>query len=149
MPRLMLLPLLLRCIAAFQPSTHTRQSLPLLPSLPNHPPLVSKASSHCLVSHSHPAPLQNRCRQPLMRTGDAPDAADRAIACAVYLLPFLDGFRYGLYIYKTVPIIGQLAFQFLPLVNTFQSVSRRLCPLYCIRLRRIWRAMVYHGLTSV
>ena len=57
-----------------------------------------------------------------MRGGAEPDIADRLIASGVYLLPFLDGFPYGLFVYKTVPGVGDAAFALLPLVNAFQSV---------------------------
>eukprot|EP00966_Prymnesium_polylepis_P168814 3903392-Prymnesium_polylepis.1 len=59
---------------------------------------------------------------PAMREGLSPEAADRALASAVYLLPFLDGFQYGAYVYSTVPGLGPIAYSFVPLVNTFQSI---------------------------
>lgn len=53
---------------------------------------------------------------------DEPDPAARLLACLCYILPALDGFNYGAYVYANVPIIGNLAVQVLPFVNTFNSI---------------------------
>lgn len=57
-----------------------------------------------------------------MAQNDEPEIADRLIGSAVYLLPLLDGFPYGAYIYQSVPPVGEVAYTFLPFVNAFQSV---------------------------
>ncbi|KAL1504505.1 hypothetical protein AB1Y20_010908 [Prymnesium parvum] len=98
------------------------------------PPRVAPACSHGLEMARRapllPAAPASRTRTPQpwrhaslrMQSGSSPDGVERAIACSVYLLPFLDGFPYGLFVYRTVPGLGQLAFNFLPLVNTFESI---------------------------
>ena len=40
----------------------------------------------------------------------------------VYLLPCVDGFPYGSYIYANVPPVGALAYNVLPFVNAFQNL---------------------------
>ena len=73
---------------------------------------------------STPRPQCGRSSPAVMAQGSSePDIADRALASLVYLLPLLDGFPYGIYIYRAVPPVGDLAYQFLPVVNAFQSVS--------------------------
>tara|TARA_B100000524_G_scaffold343916_2_gene240543 strand:- start:3160 stop:3489 length:330 start_codon:yes stop_codon:yes gene_type:complete len=56
------------------------------------------------------SPLRNRvpvmisrAPQPLMSETGEPDVADRAFACMPYILPALDGFSFGAYVYKNVP----------------------------------------------
>lgn len=53
---------------------------------------------------------------------DAAAPLDRAVSAAVYLLPVLDGFVYGAFVYRTVPGLGDAAFAVLPFVNAFQSL---------------------------
>ena len=62
-----------------------------------------------------------RCAPPLASAGDPP-LVDRGVAAAVYLLPALDGFVYGTYVYSNVPPIGAVAYTFLPFVNLFNSL---------------------------
>ena len=52
----------------------------------------------------------------------APGPADRVLASAVYILPVLDGFQYGAYVYNTIPPVGAIAYQMVPFVNAFNSV---------------------------
>lgn len=61
-----------------------------------------------------------RCNAPVANE-DAP-IVDRAAAAAPYLLPALDGFVYGSYVYANIPPVGALAYQFLPIVNAFNSL---------------------------
>ena len=65
-------------------------------------------------------PTIARCSPPLLKEEDAA-LADRAVAAAVYLLPAIDGFAYG-YVYANIPPVGAIAYLFLPLVNTFNSL---------------------------
>lgn len=58
---------------------------------------------------------------PIMSAAD-PDPAERAAAAAAYILPILDGFPYGIYIYKSIPPIGAVAYSFAPIVSAFQSL---------------------------
>ena len=57
----------------------------------------------------------------MMQQGDAA-LVDRAAAATVYILPLLDGFRYGSFIYANVPAVGNAAYSVLPFVNAFQSL---------------------------
>ena len=43
-------------------------------------------------------------------------------AATVYLLPLLDGFPFGAFIYSSVPAVGSVAYQLVPFVNAFQSL---------------------------
>jgi len=65
-------------------------------------------------------PSDARCAS--LRMESAAPPVDRAVSAAVYLLPVLDGFGFGLYVYRTVPGLGDAAFAVLPLVNAFQSL---------------------------
>jgi len=58
---------------------------------------------------------------PKMQKGDA-DVVERAAAATVYLLPLLDGFPFGAFIYSSVPAVGSVAYQLVPFVNAFQSL---------------------------
>eukprot|EP00965_Chrysotila_dentata_P194578 6176444-Pleurochrysis_carterae.AAC.4 len=49
-----------------------------------------------------------RSRAPMMRTDEAP-ALERVLATLPYVLPAIDGFAYGLYVYQNVPPIGAIA----------------------------------------
>jgi len=51
-----------------------------------------------------------------------PDPAERVAAAAPYLLPCLDGFLYGIYVYTAIPPLGSAALAVLPVVNSFQSL---------------------------
>ena len=67
--------------------------------------------------------VRPRCVAPvLQQKGADADLVERAFAAVVYILPVLDGFVYGNYIYQTVPPVGDVAFQILPFVNAFQSL---------------------------
>mgnify|MGYP001196340994 CR=1 FL=1 len=66
-------------------------------------------------------PTIARCSPPLLKEEDAA-LVDRAVAAAVYLLPAIDGFAYGSYVYANIPPVGAIAYLFLPLVNTFNSL---------------------------
>ena len=84
---------------------------------------IATAPASCMIastiSQSRP-PLAARGRPILMAA--EPDAAERAAAAAPYLLPCLDGFFYGAYVYATIPLLGSAALGFLPVVNAFQSL---------------------------
>lgn len=61
-------------------------------------------------------------RTPAVVTMQQPSASDRAAASLVYLLPALDGFGYGTYVYQNIPPLGAVAYQLLPIVNGFESL---------------------------
>lgn len=48
--------------------------------------------------------------------------AEKAAAASAYVLPLLDGFPYGVYVYQNVEPVGNVAFSLLPYVNAFQSL---------------------------
>ena len=74
--------------AAYSPA-----SLPLRPQLP---PLAAR-----------------RCMPPRCAADDPP-LVDRVAAAAPYILPALDGFVYGGFVYANVPPVGAVAYTFLP-----------------------------------
>ena len=61
-------------------------------------------ASHRTVDHGH------RSRQLAVRCSDEDTTpVDRLFACLPYLLPVVDGFGYGAYVYQNVPLAGDLA----------------------------------------
>ena len=83
-------------------------------------PIDGLAVSH--APYLRTAPIRPRIVTPAMlQGGDAP-LADRAAAALVYILPLLDGFPYGSFIYANIPAVGNAAYTLLPLVNGFQSL---------------------------
>ena len=50
-------------------------------------------------------------------------AVDRLFACLPYILPALDGFGYGAYVYQNVPLAGDVAMGLVPAVGAFQVPS--------------------------
>lgn len=101
---------------------------PKLDVWPPHESLLPRATSvscSCLfITHASTKCARiSRNVYPLsMRANDGPEIADRAIACGVYLLPLLDGFSYGAFVYQAVPGLGSAAYSLLPLVNAFHKV---------------------------
>lgn len=53
--------------------------------------------------------------------GNDADPVERLFACLPYLLPVLDGFSYGAYVYANVPVLGDAAVAAAPAVGAFQS----------------------------
>jgi len=80
----------------------------------------------CLAMRSPPrlavtAPC-SAMRSPLVTMSAAPDPVDRAVSAVVYILPVLDGFVYGSNVFASVPAVGRVAYNFVPVVNAFQSL---------------------------
>ena len=82
--------------------------------------LASGASAYTAVPAARPL-LKPRCAAPLLQEGDAP-VAERVASAAAYLLPVLDGFPYGAFVYANIPPIGALAYNFVPFVNAFNAL---------------------------
>ena len=74
------------------------------------------------IARASPIPHMSHPPVFFMRSGPGPDTVERAAAAAAYLLPALDGFNYGAYIYATIPPLGSAAYTVLPLVNAFNSL---------------------------
>ena len=84
-------------------------------------PALSQRREPGLATSRHGRHHLPRCAPPLASADEMP-LVDRGVAAAVYLLPVLDGFVYGSYVYQNVPPIGAAAYMFLPFVNLFNSL---------------------------
>ena len=64
-----------------------------------------------------------RARQQTIRAAADSDAdpLERLFGCLPYILPILDGFSYGAYVYANVPLIGDAAVTAAPAVGAFQE----------------------------
>ena len=89
-------------------------------------------SPHGIATRPHDLAVQRRLQllplRPTPRTApprcaQQEDAApvERLFACLPYLLPVLDGFSYGAYVYANVPLLGRAAMEVAPAVGAFQS----------------------------
>jgi hypothetical protein len=96
-----------------------RQSLPAPAAaapLAKHP----SGSAKLVTEATEPRLPEPRARSIVM--GEKPGPLARLGACLVYLMPVMDGFQYGMWIYQNVPFLGKLAYRFQPIVYAFQSV---------------------------
>jgi hypothetical protein len=94
-----------------------RQSLPAPAATA---PLEKHPTPHAKLLGVEPRIPDQRARSIVMQEQPAP--LERVAASLVYLLPVLDGFQYGVWIYQNVPPLGAIAYPFAPFVVAFQSV---------------------------
>ena len=74
--------------------------------------LVLLSSADAFVPHAlatHRTIDRRHSRQQVRCSDEDTTPVDRLFACLPYLLPVLDGFGYGAYVYQNVPIAGDLA----------------------------------------
>ena len=81
-------------------------------------PLGNRPSAPRIATHV----ARPRACPPAMLGGNDVPISERALGCLVYMLPALDGFVYGTYVYSHVPGLAPIAYSFLPAVNAFQSI---------------------------
>ena len=79
-------------------------------------------TSGAMMRPKHHAAKRAAACVAMAREPAGPDAVERVAASVVYLLPCVDGFPYGSYIYANVPPVGALAYNVLPFVNAFQNL---------------------------
>ena len=65
--------------------------------------------------------LRRPAVSPVCRQQADAEPVERLFACLPYILPVLDGFSYGAYIYSTIPPLGQAAMTVAPAVGAFQN----------------------------
>ena len=76
----------------------------LLASADAFVPHAIDGATHRTVDHGqHRRQLAVRC------SDEDTTPVDRLFACLPYLLPVVDGFGYGAYVYQNVPLAGDLA----------------------------------------
>uniref|UniRef100_A0A7S0PYH6 Tic20 family protein Ycf60 n=1 Tax=Coccolithus braarudii TaxID=221442 RepID=A0A7S0PYH6_9EUKA len=68
----------------------------------------------------HSPSIPSRSRLPHL--SEEVPAVDRVFGTLPYILPVLDGFGYGIYVYQNVPGAGEVAGVIAPLVALFQSL---------------------------
>ena len=83
--------------------------------------LATGASAYTAVPCARPLLKPRRAAAPLLQESETP-AVDRVFAGAAYLLPMLDGFPYGAFVYANIPPIGAIAYNFVPFVNAFNAL---------------------------
>jgi len=67
-------------------------------------------------------PSRSMARTSTLVLAESPSFVERGAAALPFLFPFCDGFSYGAYIYKNVPIVGDAAYTVAPLVMAFEGL---------------------------
>jgi hypothetical protein len=67
-------------------------------------------------------PARSTARTSAPVLAESPSLVERGAAALPFLFPFCDGFSYGAYIYKNVPIVGDAAYTVAPLVMAFEGL---------------------------